>query len=236
MRVFKTIEEIKYGLKEFQHPKTIGFVPTMGALHQGHLSLIHQSKSDCDVTVCSIFVNPKQFNKQEDLVNYPRNLDKDISLLKEVECDFLFCPTVEGMYPANEIKEFHFGSIAQTMEGEHRPGHFNGVALVIERFFEILNPTKAYFGEKDFQQLALVKALVNQIHSSVKIIGCETLREESGLAMSSRNERLTAEERVAAAEIYKALMTISCTKETADVRQAKNNFVRTINSNPYLKV
>lgn len=156
MRVFKEIVSLQDYLNSHSN-KSIGFVPTMGALHRAHLSLIETSNEQCDLTICSVFVNPKQFNKKGDLDNYPRDIERDIARLKSADCDVLFFPSVEEMYPSAESKVFDFGNLTKVMEGEFRPGHFNGVALVIERFFEIISPTCAYFGEKDFQQLAVIK-------------------------------------------------------------------------------
>lgn len=223
MLVYKSVNELTQFLLQNKH-KTIGFVPTMGALHQGHLSLINQSKEKTDLTICSIFVNPIQFNKQEDLENYPRTIDLDIQKLEGVACDVLFLPSADEMYPTKQYKNFDFGGLATVMEGEYRPGHFNGVANVIERFFAIIKPTYAFFGEKDFQQLAIVKALTKQLELSTEIIGCPILREESGLAMSSRNERLTAEERTRSAIIYRSLVQIKNNCTTITIEQAKENF------------
>lgn len=194
MLVFRTVEEIQRYLKN-NKIDTIGFVATMGALHRGHISLIETSTRENSVTICSIFVNPKQFNKKEDLVNYPRETDLDIEMLRDASCDIVFIPSAQEMYPEKLEKEFDFGVLSEVMEAKHRPGHFNGVAIVIERFFNILNPTRAYFGEKDYQQLAVIRALAKQLNSTVEIVGCPIHREENGLAMSSRNKRLTREEK-----------------------------------------
>lgn len=215
--------------------KSIGFVPTMGALHQGHLALIKNAQSLCDIVICSIFVNPKQFNKESDLVNYPNTIERDLLNLKKVNCDIVFIPEVEEIYPKNRIeKHFDFGLLATEMEGEHRPGHFKGVALVIDRFFEIINPNYAFFGEKDFQQLAIIKALVKKLNSTIKIIGCPTVREASGLAMSSRNERLTEEEKKEASVIFKALSFVSKNKKNYSVVELKDYFFNEINKTKHL--
>ncbi len=183
----------------------IGFVPTMGALHEGHLSLIEQAKKYSDLVVCSIFVNPLQFNRKEDLVNYPKRIVEDTKLLEGAGCNCLFIPEVEEVYPQPPKIKFDFGSIGVGMEADYRPGHFNGVAAVIDRFFKILNPDFAFFGEKDFQQLAIVRWLVHSTHSATQIIPCNTKRYNSGLAMSSRNFRLNESELAIAAKIYQAL-------------------------------
>jgi pantoate--beta-alanine ligase len=223
MLVYKSVKELTQFLLQNKH-KTIGFVPTMGALHQGHLSLINLSKNKAELTICSIFVNPIQFNKKEDLDNYPRTIDADTLKLESVNCDVLFLPSVDEMYPTKAYNDFDFGDLATVMEGEHRPGHFNGVANVIQRFFEIIKPMYAFFGEKDFQQLAIVRALTKQLHLSIEIIGCPILREESGLAMSSRNERLTADERTRAAIIYRSLLNIKTSYKNITIEKAKANF------------
>lgn len=216
--------------------KTIGFVPTMGALHKGHISLIKNAQLNCDIVVCSIFVNPKQFNKQQDLDNYPNTIERDLKNLEECNCDIVFVPSVLEIYPKNSTeKSYDFGSLATEMEGEHRPGHFDGVAQVIERFFQIINPDYAFFGEKDYQQLAIVRALTKQLNLKVKIIGCPTVREPSGLAMSSRNERLTEEEKKAASKIFKCLKYISENKEKYSVKEIKQYFINNIDNDPHLK-
>ena len=203
MNIYKTVAETQSNIETLRKEgKTIGFVPTMGALHQGHLALIKQSKAENDITVCSIFVNPIQFNKVEDLKKYPSQLEKDIELLEAEGCDFLFNPSVDEMYPKPDQSEFSFGDLESVMEGANRPGHFRGVAVVVKRLFEIIEPTKAYFGKKDYQQLLIVKSLVEQYNLSPEIIGCEIVREDSGLAMSSRNQRLSFGQKRKAPGIY----------------------------------
>jgi pantoate--beta-alanine ligase len=185
--------------------KTIGFVPTMGALHQGHISLQERSCRENDFTVCSIFVNPIQFNNPEDLEKYPRTEEKDLKMLREAGCDLVFIPPVQEMYPEENKTVFDFGHLDKVMEGRFRPGHFNGVAVVVKKLFDIVQPHRAYFGEKDFQQLTIIKTLVQMLNIPVQIIGCPTLREPSGLAMSSRNERLSAQDRETASVIYSTM-------------------------------
>lgn len=245
MLIYKNVATLQQFLTEKKHlpdgkaGKIIGFVPTMGALHQGHLSLIQASQQKADVTICSIFVNPIQFNKQEDLDNYPRNIETDVLKLESVNCDVLFLPSVEEMYPnerkgqgtrdeGQKYKNFEFGSLAEVMEGEHRLGHFNGVANVIERFFEIIHPNYAFFGEKDFQQLAIVKALTKQLALKTEIVGCPILRENSGLAMSSRNERLTVEQKKDASIIFEALTYIQKNHPKHSIAEHKSYFAKTI--------
>ena len=223
MQIFTKVKEIQDYLTKF-NTKSVGFVATMGALHEAHISLIEKSQHQNELTICSIFVNPKQFNKKEDLENYPNNIEEDIDKLKNAKCDVVFIPSVEEMYPSMAEKQLDFGLLSEVMEAEHRPGHFNGVAIVIERFFEILNPTRAYFGEKDYQQLAVIKVLAKQINSSTKIIGCPIYREANGLAMSSRNKRLTEAEKELASEISKGLTYIATHKNTHSILELKNYF------------
>ena len=199
---------------------TIGFVPTMGALHAGHLSLLKKSTENNSLTVISIFVNPTQFNNQEDLAKYPRTLDNDVEKIKSVSNKIIvYAPTVDDIYEGNtKSNHYDFDGLEHQMEGKFRPGHFDGVGTVVKRLFEIVNPTNAYFGEKDFQQLQIVKKLVEKEHLPVNIIGCPIFREPNGLAMSSRNERLTSEEKEKASIIFK---TISEAKKLFGTKSAK---------------
>jgi len=185
MKVFDSVREIKKHLAEEKNTqKTIGFVPTMGALHEGHLELMRRAKEENDLLVVSVFVNPIQFNNQEDLAKYPRDLNRDKQLLESVGCDILFAPTVDEMYPeAKIVEKFDFAELATVMEGAFRPGHFNGVAVVVKRLFNIIEPTRAYFGEKDFQQLAIIQKLVEIEEMPIKIVSCPIVREPDGLAM-----------------------------------------------------
>jgi pantoate--beta-alanine ligase len=206
MKVYKKKSELTAYLDAFRGIKSTGFVPTMGALHSGHLRLIEESKKDCEITICSIFVNPKQFNNYDDYANYPNNLNKDLEKLKKLNCDIVYTPKINDLYANEEkVKEFDFGPLANIMEGKFRPGHFNGMATVIEKFFNIINPTKAFFGQKDLQQLQIVKALVHQMNIPIEIKGTPTVREENGLAKSSRNELLSANAKDEATLIYKCL-------------------------------
>lgn len=206
MLIFSKIDELQAYLSQTRlQGKSVGFVPTMGALHQGHISLINASRKQCDITVCSIFVNPTQFNDKSDLERYPRMPEKDALLLEKACCDALFLPDVKEIYPDNEKAVFDFGYLNEILEAEHRPGHFNGVAQVVKRFFEIVQPNKAFFGSKDYQQVMIVRALVKQIHLAIEIVSCPILREEDGLAMSSRNSLLNPEERTLAALIPKMM-------------------------------
>ncbi|WP_395075506.1 pantoate--beta-alanine ligase [Flavobacterium sp.] len=187
----------------------VGFVPTMGALHEGHLSLMKESLQNNKITVVSIFVNPTQFNNPEDLKKYPRTLESDLEKIKSLNPEIIvYAPNAEDIYEGNTVsKSFNYDGLEFQMEGKHRPGHFDGVGTIVKKLFEIINPTNAYFGEKDFQQLAIIKKLVKKNKIPVHIIGCQIHRESNGLAMSSRNERLSADERNKAEIIYKTLKT-----------------------------
>lgn len=207
MIVLHTIKDLRNLLQSFKSEgKKIGFVPTMGALHAGHISLVHNSVRENDVTVVSIFVNPTQFNDKSDLDKYPRTLDADCELLNKNKVDIVFAPSVDEVYPEEDTREFDFGQIDKVMEGAHRPGHFNGVAQVVSRLFDIVGADRAYFGEKDFQQVAVVKDMVRQLAIPIEIVTVPIVREESGLAMSSRNQRLSAEQKQNACNIYKTLL------------------------------
>ena len=206
MKVYYQNKSLQKHIKNIKGQQSIGFVPTMGALHEGHLSLIKKAKSQNEIVVVSIFVNPTQFDKKEDLTKYPRTLKNDIKLLKSVNCDILYAPTAEEIYQDNiQSESFNFDGLEFEMEGKHRKGHFNGVGTIVKRLFELVNPDAAYFGEKDFQQLQIIKKLVSKHALPVKIIGCSIFREDDGLAMSSRNVRLSELHRKEAPFIYKTL-------------------------------
>ena len=206
MKVVSTIIELKNLLDAFRvEGKSIGFVPTMGALHNGHASLVERSVRETDVTVVSVFVNPTQFNDKNDLKNYPRTLDADCALLERVGATLVFAPTVEEMYPTEDTRQFSFAPLDTVMEGACRSGHFNGVAQIVSKLFYAVEPRKAYFGEKDFQQLAIIREMVRQLSINVEIVGCPIVREEDGLAMSSRNTLLSEDERELALTISSTL-------------------------------
>ena len=195
MHIFTEIAPLRaYLSSQYADHFSVGLVPTMGALHEGHLSLIRASKKDNSITVCSIYVNPAQFGNREDLEKYPRSLVSDISMLKEGGCDILFCPENAEMYGEQDTIHFDFGSCGNVLEGKFRPGHFSGVALVVSKLFNIVEPHKAYFGQKDYQQFMIVSQLVTSLKFKVKLVCMPIKREEDGLAMSSRNQRLTATE------------------------------------------
>lgn len=206
MKTITTISQLREEIKTFKAArKTIGFVPTMGALHSGHISLVAKSVSQNDITIVSIFVNPTQFNDPSDLQNYPRTLEKDEKLLKQNKCDILFAPSVDEMYPQPDTRTFDFGMLDKVMEGPSRPGHFNGVAQIVSKLFDAVTPDKAYFGEKDYQQLAIIRNMVKQYNYPIQIIGCPIVRENDNLAMSSRNTRLTPQQREIAPKIAQTL-------------------------------
>jgi pantoate--beta-alanine ligase len=236
MFLIETIKELKFKLNKLRDNGTIGFVPTMGALHNGHISLVRQAVAENKTVVVSIFVNPTQFNDPKDLERYPRNLDADLELLLKTGCQIVFVPTVNEIYPEPDTRKFDFGKLATVMEGKHRPGHFNGVAQVVSKLFDIVQPGKAYFGLKDFQQLAVIKEMVFQLKMPVEIVACPIVREESGLAMSSRNELLTAEERKNAAVISQTLFDAKKLSAQKSVRELVEWISETINKNPYLNV
>jgi pantoate--beta-alanine ligase len=206
MEVFTSIVSLRKYLDILLYQqKTTGLVPTMGALHEGHISLIQASRNDNDVTVCSIFVNPTQFNNAEDLLKYPRTFEADCAMLEEAGCDVVFAPAVEEMYAEQPLLKFDFGVLETVMEGASRPGHFNGVGIVVSKLFNIVKPSRAYFGQKDLQQVAVVSRMVADLSFGLKLVTAPTVRESDGLAMSSRNRRLTEAERHIAPHIYRIL-------------------------------
>ncbi|GHV72185.1 pantothenate synthetase [Bacteroidia bacterium] len=205
MIVCKTKSDLRRHLETLGTNPFIGFVPTMGALHKGHLSLVRQAKRENEISVVSIFVNPIQFDNADDLVKYPRNIDDDLPLLERVHCDVVFIPNEQEIYPTPPTETYDFGELEEVMEGQYRKGHFNGVATVVKRLFDIVKPSTAYFGEKDFQQLTIIRKLVENEHLPVEIVACPIVRESDGLAMSSRNVRLSVEDRRIAPQIHKIL-------------------------------
>lgn len=206
MEIVKSITLLDDVLNAFRKKgKTIGLVPTMGALHEGHAALVKRCVAENDIAVVSVFVNPTQFNNPEDLRLYPRTLDADCALLEKLGVDVVFAPDVDEMYPEPDTRVFDFGMLDKVMEGRFRPGHFNGVAQIVSKLFYAVKPDKAYFGEKDFQQLAIVREMVKQLQIPVEIVAVPIVREESGLALSSRNMRLTPQQRETASEIFKTL-------------------------------
>ena len=241
MEVFEKIEPLKARLRELRNMrKSIGFVPTMGALHRGHISLIEQSVIQNEITIASIFVNPTQFNNPDDLKHYPRTMEADCAMLQEAGCNIVFTPKELDIYPQGSAKKFDgdFGYLEQVMEGKFRPGHFNGVALVVKRLFEIVTPNRAYFGEKDFQQLAIIKKMVKvyMTDANIEIIPCPIIRESDGLAMSSRNMLLTNDQRKNVALISQTLFAAKKLTTQYSVSELKKWVIEQINNNPFLKV
>jgi pantoate--beta-alanine ligase len=238
MKIVDSIKDLKnYLAKERSQNKCIGFVPTMGALHEGHLSLIKRCLNENAVCVVSIFVNPTQFNDKNDLDAYPRTLGKDSDMLKAAGCHYLFAPSEKEMYPEPDTRIFSFGAIEKVMEGAHRPGHFNGVAQIVSKLFDAVEAQRAYFGEKDFQQIAVIREMVRQLNYPIDIIACPILRETDGLAMSSRNARLSDEQRQKAPLIAQTLKESSnFAPDKKTVREVKDYVVNILNNEPLLRV
>ena len=228
MLVVKTVEELKdvvFRIKS--NGKSVGLVPTMGALHDGHLSLLKRAKKENEVVVCSIFVNPVQFNNPADLEKYPRDVERDLQLI-EPYVDVAFTPAAENVFPEPPKEHYDFGKLEQVMEGAFRPGHFNGVGIIVKRLLDWTNPDKAYFGEKDFQQLVIIKHLVKQYQMKTQIVPCPIVREATGLAMSSRNQRLSVEDRMKAANIYR-ILTESLELKESPIQDIKDFVINEIN-------
>ncbi|GJM30053.1 MAG: pantothenate synthetase [Cyclobacteriaceae bacterium] len=212
-------------------------VPTMGALHQGHLELIRKSVEMNDHTVCSIYVNPVQFNDKQDLINYPRDIDSDIEKLSEHGCDAVFCPADDIMYPHQPVLTIDFGRLEQVMEGRHRPGHFGGVALVVSKLFNMVKPDRAYFGEKDWQQLIIIQQLVNDLSYQLEIVSVPIKREPDGLAMSSRNQRLTSDHRAVAGELFSALSQVkNAIEQHTDLQSARAIGINYLKQHPAVQL
>ncbi len=231
MKVFNKIVDLQNQLFEDRKcGKSIGLVPTMGALHEGHASLVRRSVKENSVTVVSVFVNPTQFNDKNDLQHYPRTLDADCRLLDSCGADYVLAPAVEEMYPTPDTRHFEFPPVSTVMEGAHRPGHFNGVCQVVSRLFYIVKPDRAYFGEKDWQQIAVVKAMVKHLGLKVQIVECDIVRDTDGLARSSRNTLLTEGERAIAPTIYKALKDSLSYAKTHSVAETHDFVVNAINA------
>ena len=245
MQIITTKKELQAVVQACkQENKTIGLVPTMGALHEGHASLVRRAVEDNNVCFVSVFVNPTQFNNKEDLAKYPRNIERDAALLESIGADFVFAPTPEEMYSAEEMNTtfaFDFAGLDKVMEGKMRPGHFNGVVQVVSRLFYLIQPDKAYFGEKDFQQLAIIHLMVERssmagTFGNLQIIDCPIVREESGLALSSRNERLSADEKQTALAISKTLFESLIWAKSGSVAEVHQRVIDTINAVPGLEV
>ena len=235
MKVFESVKELRAELDKAEQ-SGIGFVPTMGALHAGHRSLVERARRENGTVVVSVFVNPTQFNDKNDLKHYPRTPEADARLLEEAGADFVLMPSVEEIYPQPDSRQFDFGLIDKVMEGATRPGHFNGVAQVVSRLFDIVRPARAYFGEKDFQQIAVIRAMVKQLNIPVTINACPIVREGDGLALSSRNTRLTPEQRQKAPLIAHTLKESTTFVPGKSVQEVIDYVVNTINSDPVMEV
>lgn len=237
IRVVHTKSEVAAALDEVRTlGRSIGLVPTMGALHKGHASLVHRAVAENDYVAVSVFVNPTQFNDKNDLISYPRTPQKDIELLTEAGASLVFMPSVEEMYPEPDTRQFSFGLLGEVMEGAHRPGHFNGVAQVVSKLFDIVKPTRAYFGQKDFQQIAIIRRMVELLNLDLQIVSCPIVREPDGLAVSSRNMLLTPEKRANAPLIAKTLYEARNKIAHSSVQQVIDWVVAEINGNPHLDV
>lgn len=238
MHVFNTIDDLKNHFSGTLEKKTIGLVPTMGALHKGHISLVRKAFLENDYTIVSVFVNPTQFDNKEDLKKYPKTLDTDVSLLKSVSNNIIvFAPSAEEMYNGNIVsKSYNFGKLEKVMEGEFRDGHFDGVGTIVEKLLRITQPTNAYFGEKDYQQLQIINKLVRIKRIPVNIIGCPIVREPNGLAMSSRNERLSPQLRQEAAVVFRTLQAAKENFGTKSAKKVSDWVVEQFNKNTFLKL
>ena len=235
MKVFESVKELRAELDKAEQ-SGIGFVPTMGALHAGHRSLVERARRENGTVVVSVFVNPTQFNDKNDLKHYPRTPEADARLLEEAGADFVLMPSVEEIYPQPDSRQFDFGLIDKVMEGATRPGHFNGVAQVVSRLFDIVRPARAYFGEKDFQQIAVIKSMVAQLALPIEIVECAIIRGEDGLALSSRNTLLDAAHRAAAPHIYATLYAAVSKSQEMTPAQLKAWVTAEVERNPLLKV
>lgn len=236
MEIIRTVAELRTQLNEARQKGSIGLVPTMGALHEGHLSLIQRARKENDTVVVSVFVNPTQFNNPTDLVTYPRTEKADVAMLDKAGVDYAFIPTVEEIYPEPDTRVFDLGPVAEVMEGAMRPGHFNGVAQIVSKLFDYTHPTRAYFGEKDFQQIAVIRRMVELEGFDLEIVDCPIKREADGLAMSSRNVRLTPEQREIAPVIHKTLESSVDWAKDHTVEQTKRYVIDELNSMPHLRV
>ncbi|MCM1075811.1 MAG: pantoate--beta-alanine ligase [Bacteroides sp.] len=236
MEIIRTVAELKARLEAARQKGSIGLVPTMGALHAGHLSLIQRARKENDTVVVSVFVNPTQFNNPTDLATYPRTEEADAALLREAGVDYAFIPSVEEIYPEPDTRVFDLGPVAEVMEGAMRPGHFNGVAQIVSKLFAFTRPDRAYFGEKDFQQIAVIRKMVELEGFNLEIVDCPIKREDDGLAMSSRNVRLTPEQRAIAPAIHHTLESSIAWSADHTVEETKRYVIDEINSFPHMEV
>ena len=237
MEVVTKIADLQKKIAEIRtNGGTVGLVPTMGALHNGHLELVKRCVAENSICVVSVFVNPTQFNDKNDLLHYPRTLDADCKLLESAGCAIAFAPEVEEMYPVEDTRVFNLGALAEVMEGKYRPGHFNGVAQIVSNLFDAVQPDRAYFGEKDFQQIAVIRSMVKLLNYPVEIVACPIVREDDGMALSSRNLRLTPEQRKNAVSISQTLFKSRTFAEQHSVAETIDYVVNTLNSVPDLDV
>jgi pantoate--beta-alanine ligase len=237
MLVFKNKTEVNQAVTKLKSEgKTLGYVPTMGALHAGHISLVKKALLENDIVIVSVFVNPTQFNDKNDLKNYPRMPEKDLSLLDNAGCNWVFMPSEDEMYPEPDTRVFDFSPVDSVMEGAYRPGHFNGVGQIVSKFFDVVQPHKAYFGQKDFQQIAVIRKMVKDLNYDIEIVACPIIRETDGLAMSSRNMLLTPENRAQAPNIYKTLCKAVDFGTSKSVSEVKKWVIDTLNSIPEFEV
>lgn len=231
MNTYTTVAALTAAIEQAKKEHTtIGLVPTMGALHEGHLSLVNRARKENDIVVVSVFVNPIQFNNQEDLAKYPRTVDADLEKLTAAGADIAFVPSVEEMYPEKVETVYHFGPLEEVMEGPRRPGHFSGVAVVVRRLFDLTQPDRAYFGEKDFQQIAIIRNLLEQIKYPIELVPCPIVRADDGLALSSRNMRLSPEARAIAPNIFATLQQAVEMSEYEDVESVQLWVMDTLSS------
>lgn len=236
MKVLRTVNELREAMEHHRSLRhSIGLVPTMGALHQGHLSLVKHARKDNDIVVTSVFVNPTQFNNPDDLRTYPRTEEADCRLLEEAGVDYAFIPSVEEIYPEPDTRVFDLGPVAEVMEGAMRPGHFNGVAQIVSKLFAMVQPTRAYFGEKDYQQIAVIRRMVELEGFGLEIVACPIMRHDDGLAMSSRNVRLSPEQRAIAPAIHRTLVESLELKTSRTVEEVKRFVAETIDALPQMR-
>ncbi len=237
MELLRSIKELDVFVAEIRQQKlSLGFVPTMGALHEGHLSLVAEATKTCDCCIVSIFVNPTQFNDPKDLETYPRTLEADMLLLEKAGVSAIFAPSVEEIYPDDRQETFEVGEVSRVMEGKFRPGHFEGVMQVVHRLFNLVRPDKAFFGEKDFQQIAVIRAMQRCTGSDIELVACPIIREESGLALSSRNTRLSKEDQLVAANIYRIMREAKALRMKMSVEELRSRVVEQINAFDILEV
>lgn len=237
MEIIRSVAELRSKVSGIKNEgKTVGLVPTMGALHDGHLSLVNRARKENDAVVVSVFVNPTQFNNKKDLETYPRTEEADAELLRGAGVDYVFMPSVEEVYPEPDTRQFALGPVADVMEGAMRPGHFNGVAQIVSKLFDMVRPTRAYFGEKDFQQIAVIRRMVELEGFDLEIVACPIKRHDDGLAMSSRNVRLTPEQRAVAPAIHRILAASVGWADTLSLEQVRQRVIDEINAEPFMEV